>query len=128
MEITKEEISEYPWLQPRSGWYGPSEIPDGWKTLALELCADIKKYLTANEIPYSNYHLDQGKEKWGELHWYDDITGYEGKEYVKIRTDLYNIIDPYIEKSKTTCVCCGEPAKMRMKSWIEPLCDKCFIE
>ena len=53
------------------------------------------------------YSIEQIKEKFGELCWYDSGFPEEGRdEYLAWK-------DKYTDLSYRTCICCGKPAKYR---------------
>lgn len=104
----------YHWLDNRyiSTWY--DEIPSGWrKRFGKQLIRDIDKYLKVNKI--TDYHIDQVKEKFGELRWYDnsDKNFYE------------QVFKKYETLSRYTCINCGRPAEYLSTGWITPYCGKC---
>ena len=61
-----------------------------------------------------NYRIEQIKEKFGGLRWYD----YGGTN------DVFNIINKYEDISYKTCIVCGKPAKYITKGWICPYCEE----
>ena len=120
---------EYPFLIPRNRWtdkvvddYDYSyteldEIEEGWRTLGLNLCEEIKQELLKYEGALDKYRIAQIKEKFGYLRWYDDGIPSGSK--------LHEIISKYEEKSKRTCGKCGAPATRITTGWIYPFCDEC---
>ncbi len=82
------------------------------------MCKDIKKTLLKNgRKALYNYRIEQIKEKWGELCWYD-IGG---------TTDVNKIISKYTYISARTCIHCGELATVYtpIEYWKCPYCDNC---
>lgn len=118
---------KYPWLAVNSGVYpwldgGYDEtwldcMPYGWKKrFGWDLVHDIHAYLKKHNI--KDYHIDQVKEKWGELRWYDNLG-----------SDFYeNVFKKYEQLSRETCVECGAPATLRSMGWICPYCTSCAHE
>lgn len=124
MHITEEEYTRYPWLRPRLGWYGGTEIPQGWHDIIMIMCEEIKQFFELNNIDENIYHVDQGKEKWGYLEWYDSFD----KQVPPMTSACIDIIvDRYKHILRWTCTNCGTPARMRRNNWIEPLCNKCQL-
>ena len=64
-----------------------------------------------------DYHIDQVKEKWGELCWYDNGP-----------RELHEIIERYEYISYYTCVNCGKDATHISTGWISPYCNDCVKE
>ena len=132
MEVTEEEIKEYPWLNPRPGWYGPEEIPTEWKPMIMEMCAEIKIWLKEHNVPETNYFLDQGKEKWGDLCWYDEIeiNGEVTEEAWDLNQKLQNdIVDKYVKRAAHICLICGkefeEVLPYKGPGWVHRECPEC---
>ena len=110
-------------------------MPDGWrKAFGIQMCKDIKHSLLHTYIdnnisisPFEylsfywkgikqlyGYRIDQIKEKFGGLRWYDSNT----------TKDILEIIDHYEDVSMKTCIVCGKPATYMAKGWISPYCDE----
>ena len=94
------------------------EMPEGWKkAFGLQLCKELKEaLLRESKQKLKNYHVNQVKEKYGSLHWYDSGGNVE--------TD--KIIKKYEEISWHTCCKCGRPASVISTGWICPYCDNCI--
>ena len=122
---TKKLLKKYPFLAPIN-WYTLTQLsvkqhkyeigtvlddmPDGWrKAFGIQLSEDIKHELKQKNI--KNYNVQQVKEKYGGLRWYDNY-----------RLDC---LDKYEKLSERTCVVCGKPATRISTGWICPYCDKC---
>ena len=71
---------------------------------------------TGGKEAVNRYNIDQIKEKWGVLHWYDSYS----------TTEVCKIIQKYEEISEHTCIICGKPATVRTTGWICPYCDDCI--
>lgn len=146
-EENKRLCEEYPFLTPWNRWSGmritdagnggyypgnPDEIPEydyeftelddmpkGWRMAFGErICAEIKDALI-EDGELDSYRVNQIKEKYGELRWYDGGTRQNSR--------VPQIIDKYTEISRTTCVVCGKPATRITLGWISPFCDDCCI-
>ena len=86
------------------------DMPKGWKkAFGIQLAEDIKQELKQKNI--KNYNVQQVKEKYGGLRWYDNC-----------RLDC---ISKYERLSEITCGICGRPATKISTGWIYPYCDKC---
>lgn len=132
-EYNEDLLRRYPWLRITSKYDYTGEfidpdayeytwadaIPSGWRLafgdqMIEELDQLIKKYNV------KDYSIDQIKEKFGELRWYDNGFPKEGR-------DEYNEWeDRHTELSCKTCIRCGEPAKHLTKGWIMPVCKECL--
>lgn len=123
---TKKLLKKYPFLAPIN-WFTLTQLsvkqhkykmgtvlddmPEGWrKAFGIELAEDIKQELKQKNI--KNYTVQQVKEKYGGLRWYDNY-----------RLDC---ISKYERLSERTCVICGKPATKITTGWICPYCDKCI--
>lgn len=92
-------------------------MPTGWrKAFGLQMCKEIKQELLKTKGHMRDYRIDQIKEKYGGLRWYDHNTT-EG---------VQRIIRKYEALSYVTCVDCGKPATKISKGWICPYCDDCI--
>ena len=96
-------------------------LDSGWrKAFGIYICKDLKKALLADggRKRLRQYRIDQIKEKYGRLCWYD----HGGNEEVD------KIITKYEYISWHTCIECGKPADYITKGWIEPYCKDCLPE
>lgn len=122
---TKKLLKKYPFLAPIN-WFTLTQLsvkqhkykmgtvlddmPRGWrKAFGIQLAEDIKRELKQKNI--KNYIVQQVKEKYGGLRWYDNF-----------RLDC---ISKYERLSERTCIICGKPATKISNGWICPYCDKC---
>lgn len=120
---------EYPFLIPRNHWTDEivedfdfsytelDDIEEGWRTLGLNLCEEIKQELLKYKGALDKYRIIQIKEKYGFLHWYD-YGAPAGSE-------VYKIILKYEEMSKRICGKCGAPTTKITMGWYYPFCDEC---
>lgn len=130
--MTKEEnktlIERMPYLLPRNFFTdevlynydydcvrGEYELPDGWFRLFLQMCEDIREPLIeADQL--NSFRFTQIKEKWGHMVCYN--FGAPKK--------VQDIIDDYHYVSQFVCCCCGRPATIKTRIWVESYCDNCF--
>lgn len=116
---TLKWIYDHPiqWLHVSFGYTELDAMPDGWrKAFGIQMCQELRETLL-KEGGYKflrSYRILQVKEKYGELRWYCHPGTHE----------IYNVINKYEELSRNTCIICGEPAKYRTISWINPVCEK----
>jgi len=86
------------------------ECSDGW----FELLKELSEKLEPQGVVAS-----QVKEKFGGLRFY--LRGGA--------TDaVWDLIDEAENKSEEICELCGQPGKLRGKSWVQTLCAKCSKE
>ena len=93
-------------------------MPQGWrKAFGLNMCKEIKHSLlkTGGRKALRAYRIDQIKEKFGGLRWYDHNSTEE----------IWNIIEKYEKLSYKTCINCGKPATCISVGWVSPYCDNC---
>lgn len=89
-------------------------LPKGWrKAFGLKICEELRKVI--KDYNLKDYTIDQVKEKFGGLCWYDDGGNDE----------TYKIIIKYEELSYKICQQCGKPAEYMTKHWIGYYCEKC---
>lgn len=100
-------MADYKWLTC------DIETPTGWDKLLENMCEEVNDYLEKHDL-IDAYRVDQIKEKFGSLRWYDNGL---------IPADL---IDKYEILSEQTCAICGKPSDKFTKGWILPICDECL--
>ena len=130
-ERNKELIEKYPFLMPYNVWTGEpindyfyeyiwlDDMPVGWRNaFGLQMCEEIKQALLeeGGEKLLSEYRINQIKEKYGTLRWYDSWTTKK----------VQDIIHKYEALSARTCIQCGKPATRITTGWIAPYCDECI--
>ena len=118
----EELITEFPFL--RVDWeetcHGVTytvldDMPQGWRiSFGRKLCEELKEELIKNNA-LDSYEVEQVKEKFGGLRWYDNC-------YLP---GLQVIIAKYAVLSEKTCINCGKPANWISTGWISPYCDDC---
>lgn len=92
-------------------------MPCGWrKVFGIQMCKEIKRALLAEggRKMLHNYRIDQIKEKFGQLRWYDS----HGCEEVN------RIIYKYSYISEFTCIVCGKSADYFTNGWLSPYCKE----
>lgn len=121
---------EYPFLIPRNKWTDKidedydfsytelDEFEEGWRTLGLNLCEEIKQELIKYEGAIDKFRILQIKEKFGFLHFY---YNYEPKD-----SRIREIVSKYEEMSKRICGYCGAPATKITTGWFYPVCENCI--
>jgi hypothetical protein len=141
IEHEKEEgdrlIKLYPWLfthweydeKKKKGKYAimadPTmseyfSLPEGWrKRFGEDMLKDLNRLLSLDPEWAKEYHIDQAKEKYGSMCWYDSGC----PESLRIQYD--RIMGKYESLSEITCVKCGKDATRMTRGWIVPVCDAC---
>lgn len=131
IEDNKELCEKYPFLLPRNvftdklpedydySYTWLDDMPDGWyKAFGLRMCEEIKQALqTTNYL--EQYRIQQIKEKFGALRWYDN--GHP--------ESVGDIIWKYEYISEFICIKCGKTfpeAMMINGGWISPYCRECY--
>ena len=92
-------------------------MPIGWrKAFGIQMCKEIKHSLlkTGGKTALKNYCINDIKEKFGGLRWYDSYS----------TKDIQKIICKYEYISYHTCIICGELATVQTTGWICPYCDE----
>lgn len=112
----------------RHTWF--NDIPYGWAArFGFEICEDIRDILeTADNgsgYPLEVYRLEQIKEKYGTLRWYDGGIWNEDGETYEVISSLNSL---YEELSAATCIECGniDDTWMTTGGWITPQCYHCM--
>ena len=84
-------------------------VGDGWGPLVLDLLSAIDAAVPADE-PFLVSDL---KEKFGKL-----------RCYTHGETDVEDLVDAAVERSRVTCEVCGAPGRMRGGGWYAVRCDE----
>ena len=119
----KKLIKKYPWLrandwldQPIKGYdiTWADEIPEGWrKAFGNMMIEEIDEVLKRT---HTTIHIDQIKEKYGQLRFYFSGTA-----------ELHDIVEKYSMLSENICIICGKPdIPMIDTGWVCPICQECF--
>lgn len=92
------------------------DIPEGWKRSFGKLMLDeINKVVKEDGL--KDYHIEQIKEKYGTLRWYD--CGGNKK--------IDRITSAFEQLSGNICLLCGKPdVKMTTCGWYYPCCKECW--
>ena len=90
---------------------GPSWLPAGWYPLCHDLCAEIERELTMEELEH--LQVTQVKEKWGSLHFYCSGPRDHDIDLVVRRAE---------EASESICMVCGEQGKKYKDGWHRVMC------
>jgi len=108
-ELREQLRSNYPasWFQGRRS-YG-FEVGDGWLLIIKELFDEL--LVLTKDLP--EFHIDQIKEKFGDLRVYTSGGNEE--------TDI--AIDKAERKSNETCDRCGDKGFKRIDGWLSVRCD-----
>ncbi len=118
----------FPFLYPRNRFTGKpthlipyytelDALDKGWrKAFGIYICKDLKRALLEDggRKKLRGYRIEQIKEKFGELCWYD----HGGNE------ETNRIIYKYTYISLHTCIVCGKSADYVTRGWIEPYCKE----
>lgn len=125
-------VERYPFLNMRP-WYQAEDddcnvaamscIPDGWRiAFGAEMFEDLRTVLlaTGGKEALGAYHLDEVKEKYGELRWYSSLPGDvedEAREWISRVEELYCSI------AGRTCIVCGSMEGVKLTAgWVSPFC------
>lgn len=99
-------------------------MPKGWcKAFGLELIEDVNNLLLASsdKDPYKNYMIEDIKEKYGTLRYYDGGVPYD------VFDEESNLIMVYEFLSGNVCIECGKTKGVRLTSgWVSPYCEEHF--
>lgn len=96
-------------------------MPNGWRrAFGIQMCKEIKRALLdeGGREKLKKYRINDIKEKWGALAWYDS-NGCE---------EVTRICEKYEYISYRTCIKCGRTADYVTSGWITPYCRKCIQE
>ena len=125
----KKLIKRYPFIEykdyvekPGKHYYDSTHLdclPSGWrKSFVPEMLERIRNVLLRQgEDALKNYSLEQVKEKWGSLRWYD----YGGND------EIDEIISYYEDVSMSVCIQCGKRhSKYITSPYVCFICEKCL--
>lgn len=127
-KLANKNLIEYmPYLQPRNVWTdeipedydyeyirGEHELPEGWFSLFLDMCEDIRKPL--EKIGHlDKFRFTQIKEKYGSLRAYNNGCPEE----------VNDVLLKYERISRFTCHACGRLAVKESQGYILPYCKHC---
>lgn len=122
IEWNKALIVRFPWLaySNDTAYYSTwlDDMPPGWYlAFGIQMCEEIQEVLEKYGV-VGEYYVNEVKEKFGALCWYDTVPAICSKE-------IDNITFKYVQLSEQTCCECGKPAKWMSRGWICPYCDDC---
>ena len=133
-ETNKRLVEEYPFLQPRDIWTDEipkdydyeytllDELDAGWrKAFGESLLKELKEILVKGNC-LNTYRVDQIKEKYSTLRWYDH--GYSED----VADEIYKLLSKYEDLSAFVCIDCGKPATQVTQDYICPYCDECVVK
>lgn len=102
-----------------------NSVLNGWRArFGLDMCEDIRDILRSAPEPtkaFSCYHVDQVKEKYASLRWYD------GGIMTEIAEPLHDLNYLYESLSEATCDTCGSWNDVRQDrgGYIASVCMRC---
>jgi hypothetical protein len=121
-------IKRFPFLHPPEDYCGNAlakhdyrytyldDIPDGWrKAFGVKLCKELKAQLKKDGL-LEKYQVEQVKEKYGTLCWYDS-GGNEATE---------EIVMKYEDVSESVCALCGKPSSYITSGYVLYICKACY--
>lgn len=99
------------------------EVPYGWEKLTILLLMDIRKILDSHNVPLTDFHILQIKEKYGRLTFH-----YYLNEHSETCKAIQEKIKNYSEISTHICMICGTPHVhfLSKTATVGPLCEKCY--
>lgn len=123
----KALIEKYPFLKPQFcdekfekeydySWTELDFVCIGWHKMFLELCEDIKQHLLAKNVPLTDFHFADIKEKWGTLRI---------EAYGAVDDELYDMLYEAEIRSMLFCPHCGKPTKYVTKGYVLYMCPEC---
>lgn len=99
-------------------------VLNGWNMrFGLEMCEDIRNILLSCSNPFAamkGYLVEQVKEKYGTLRWYDNVP-------VEVSEAMHDMNGLYESLSSRTCDICGSWTDVRIDNggWIGVSCLRC---
>ena len=123
----------YEELQTKHGDIVGFESADctGWYHIEDKMYSGIKAVLEKHSISRKLFHLEQEKEKFGELRTYWDWSiDKESDDYTDsllkaAYSEIQAVISAAATESANTCYLCGNSATVQSKGWILPYCQAC---
>lgn len=102
-------------------------MPAGWRAaFGLEFAEDIRTLLDSSAEPdtaFDSYRVEQIKEKYGTLRWYDGGVASD------IFENMNDLNSSYEALSSRTCCDCGSFQDVRVdRGYIIPVCESCRID
>jgi len=107
----------FPFMETFNGESLFNSIPNGWRwRFGYSFCLDIKRAISKSEKNYNDFKMTHIGEKFGVL----DVS------FVEYTDEIIDIIKQYTDMSYKVCIECGNDAEGRTKTWVLPMCEKCF--
>ena len=100
-------------------WTKLDWMPEGWREkFGIYMCIDMRKALLKDGglKALFSYRVDDIKEKYGRLRWYDNWNSD--------RTEA--VVDYYEDLSMCYCISCGKPVRYATRGWVSYLCADCY--
>ena len=101
-------------------------LPNGWlAAFGLEICEDLRTLLlsSSNRNAIYEYRIEQIKEKFGTLRWYDGNVPQDVDEAV------FALIEVYEGISSQVCIGCGSSNGIGCSGgWISHTCGECYAD
>lgn len=119
------------------------ECRSGWWPVIQKAIAEVDAMLTDEEA--ARFHLEQIKEKWGELRIYWQLREApnepvpEGRHVMRATAVGHNLVASWIEprraaieaivkraheQAAATCEVCGRSGSLRLIGYVQTLCDE----
>lgn len=123
---------KYPWLVLRNGRTGEPivnregelvsaliHLERGWYKAFGEQMVDELDEILVKYNSTETYRIEQIKEKYGSLRWYDGGYSYQAEDELSAWRVKYSML------SQKICIICGDYAEIRTDmGWVIPCCDK----
>ena len=107
------------YFEPGESWL--DWVLVGWRPAFLEMCKEILDLFSSKGYDISGLHIDQVKEKFGELRVYFSLTD----DCSDLMDSVQEIIDRTCDKTSSMCWVCGQPASRVSRGYTLPYCDAC---
>lgn len=94
-------------------------MPEAWRNkFGEQMCRDIRKALLKDGglKALFSYRVEDIKEKYGSLRWYDNWNSDRTEE----------VVDYYEDLSMCYCISCGKPVRYATRHWVNYLCADCY--
>jgi hypothetical protein len=101
--------------------FGFDGVGNGWRQLLWDLCVELEPHVEsldreiATREPQVNFVVLQVKEKFGGLRFYTNFTSEAIDDCIRRAQ----------ERALTTCMDCGQPARLRTQGRWHVACDVC---
>lgn len=97
-------------------------LPEGWRSLVLDMSYYIAEALDKHNIPKDKYKVSDAKEKWRALSWFSYIDDWNEPDdvFIAIPDEILAIEREYEAKSQNVCMMCG-----KYKKATDIVCKEC---